>query len=107
MEYGVCYRLNYIPPNALTPIPHNVIVYGGRAYKEVIEYKMRPSVVVQSLSHVQLFATPWTVAHQAPLSMGIFQARILEWVAMLSSRGSFQLRDQTKVSSTAGQFFTV
>ena len=23
--------------------------------------------------------TPWTVAHQAPLSMGILQARILEW----------------------------
>ena len=27
-------------------------------------------VVVQSLSRVQLFATPWTVAHQAPPSMG-------------------------------------
>ena len=26
--------------------------------------------------------TPWTVAHQALLSMGIPQARILEWVAM-------------------------
>ena len=26
--------------------------------------------------------TPWTVARQAPLSMGILQARILEWVAM-------------------------
>ena len=24
---------------------------------------------VKSLSHVQLFATPWTMAHQAPLSM--------------------------------------
>ena len=24
----------------------------------------------QSLSHILLFATPWTVAHQAPLSMG-------------------------------------
>ena len=24
----------------------------------------------QLSSHVQLFATPWTVAHQAPLSMG-------------------------------------
>ena len=24
----------------------------------------------QSLSHVQLFTTPWTVAHQAPLPMG-------------------------------------
>ena len=37
------------------------------------------------LSQVQLFVTPWTVAHQAPLSMGILQARILEWVAMPSS----------------------
>ena len=27
-------------------------------------------VKVKSLSHVQLFATPWTVAHQAPPSMG-------------------------------------
>ena len=25
---------------------------------------------VKSLSHVRLFATPWTVAHQAPPSMG-------------------------------------
>ena len=38
-------------------------------------------------SHVQLFATPWTVAHQAPLSLGISQARILERVATSSSRG--------------------
>ena len=37
---------------------------------------------------------PWTVAHQAPLSLGILQARILEWVAMPSSRGSSQPRDQ-------------
>ena len=27
-------------------------------------------VKVKSLSRVHLFATPWTVAHQAPLSMG-------------------------------------
>ena len=39
-------------------------------------------MLVQSLSYVQLFATLWAVAHQAPLSMGILQARILEWVAM-------------------------
>ena len=25
---------------------------------------------MKSLSHVRLFSTPWTVAHQAPLSMG-------------------------------------
>ena len=27
---------------------------------------------------------PWAVAHQGPLSMGILQARILEWIAMPS-----------------------
>ena len=44
------------------------------------------------LSGVQLFVTPWTRACQAPLSMGILQTRILEWVVMPSSRGSSQLR---------------
>ena len=48
---------------------------------------------------------PWTVACQAPLSMGILQARILEWVAMPSSRRSSQPRDRTKVSCLAGRFF--
>ena len=41
-----------------------------------------------SLSRVRLFAIPWTVARQAPLSLGILQPRILELVAMPSSRGS-------------------
>ena len=60
----------------------------------------------QLLSHVRLFATPWTATRQALLSMGILQA-ILEWVAMPSSRGSSQLRDLTQVSHIAGGFFTV
>ena len=37
---------------------------------------------------------------------GILQARILEWVAMPSSRGSSQPRDRTQVSRIAGGFFT-
>ena len=57
------------------------------------------------LSRVQLFATPWTVVRQAPLSMGILQARILGCVAMPASRGSSQPRDGTQVSCTAGRFF--
>ena len=36
-------------------------------------------------SHVQLFATPWTVTCQAPVH-GILQARILEWAAISFSR---------------------
>ena len=41
-------------------------------------------MIVCMLRRVQLFATQWTGDHQAPLSMGILQARILEWIAMPS-----------------------
>ena len=51
-----------------------------------------------------LFGTPWTVAAQAPLSMGILQARILEWVAMSFSRDSSWPRKQIRVSCIAGRF---
>ena len=47
------------------------------------------------------------VAHQAPLSMGILQARILDGVAMPSSRRSSQTKDRTQVSLIAGGFFTI
>ena len=53
----------------------------------------------KSFSHVQLFATSWTV-------QGILQARTLEWVAVLFSRGSSQPRNRTGVSCIAGGFFT-
>ena len=40
---------------------------------------------VQSLSHVRLFATPWTVALRVH---AVLHARILKWITMVSSRGS-------------------
>ena len=36
--------------------------------------------VLSHFSRVWLFATPWSIAHQALLSMGILQARIPEWL---------------------------
>ena len=47
------------------------------------------------------------IAHQVPLSMGILQARILEWVAICFSRGSSQPRDQTQVSHILGRHFNL
>ena len=47
-------------------------------------------------SRVQFFATPWTVALQSPLSMGILQARILEWFAMPFSRKAMILQLKKK-----------
>ena len=47
---------------------------GGRSSVVLLSFVLNVShgivVVIQSLSHVQLFVIPWTVAHQAPLSMG-------------------------------------
>ena len=58
-----------------------------------------------SLSHAWLFASPWTTARQATLSVGILQARILEWLAMPSSRGTSKPRAQTQASHIAGGFW--
>ena len=55
---------------------------------------------------VQLFVTLWSVVRHVPLSMEILQARILEWVAMPSSRGYSWPRNLTQVSCIAGRFFT-
>ena len=52
-------------------------------------------------------ATPRSVARQAPLSMGILQARILEWVVLPSSRGSSWPRGWTQVFLITGRFFTI
>ena len=55
--------------------------------------------ILNHFSHVQLFATLWTVAHQAPLSMGFSKARIRELVSMPSSKGSSLLRDGLEPTS--------
>ena len=48
---------------------------------------------------------PMTLSLSGSSVHGIFQARILEWVAMSSSRGSSQPMDWTQVSCIAGGFF--
>ena len=73
----------------------------------LLSFTLYPLMLLSHSSHFQLIATPWMTAHQAPLSMGILQARILERVAMPTSRESSQLRDWTQVSHIAGRFFTI
>ena len=48
------------------------------------------------VSHVWLFATPWTVSRQVFSVLGILQARTLEWIAISFSRGSSPCRDWTQ-----------
>ena len=56
----------------------------GKGEKKVEYTRVCVHVRAELLHRVRLFAIPWTVARQDPLSMGIFQERILEWVAMPS-----------------------
>ena len=65
--------------------------------RERHEFNPSPSVYIpecaQSLCWIWLFATPWTVARQASLPVGLIQARILKWVAMPCSRGIFSTQE--------------
>ena len=62
---------------------------------------------VKLLSCVQLFATSWTVAYQAPPMGFSRQEWILQWVAITFSRGSSPPRDRTQVSLIVGRYFTI
>ena len=44
---------------------------------------------VKSLSRVRLVATLWSIAHTGSSVHGIFQARILEWVAISSNKDRY------------------
>ena len=59
------------------------------------------------LSHSAMSDSLWPTVCDPPGSSvhGIFQVRILEWVAIPFFRGSSQPRDPTQVSCFAGRFF--
>ena len=62
-----------------------------------------------SCSVTKSHTTLWNLMNCSPpgsLSIGLFQARILEWVAISFSKRSSRTRDQTQVSYIAGGFFT-
>ena len=61
----------------------------------------------ESLSHVRLFATPWTVVRQAPLSMEFSRQEYQSPEPVPFSREFSRLRDRTWVSCIAGGFFTI
>ena len=66
-------------------------------------------VEVKSLSRTRLFATLWTAALQAPLSIGILQARVLEVDALLQGNLPNSGIEPTSLMppALAGGFFTI
>ena len=83
-------------------IVKNILIWKLKKYSSDFLYNWN-SIIVHTCSVVSDSVTPWTVAHQAPLSTGILQAKILKWVAISYSRGSSQSRNWTWVSYTGRQ----
>ena len=53
------------------PLTHCVILVKQLALSHLLHKTVKVTVVVRSVNHVQLFATPWTTAHQASLPFTI------------------------------------
>ena len=78
------------------------------------------STILQPLFSLLFLSLYWAVPQSCPILWntmdyslpssslyGIFQARILEWVAIPISRGSFWPRNWNWLSLIAGRFFTI
>ena len=83
------YSANYDHKQALQKSLHYTLYSLQRTCEVIV------CMCVYVLSCVQLLATPWTKAPQAPLSMEFSRQEILEWISISYSRGSSHLRDRT------------
>jgi len=80
---------------------HEILLYGSFIPQFIDMYVSHP-VVFDPMRSID-YSPPGCSVH------GIFQARLLEWVAIFSSRGSFQPKDWTWVSCVSyitDRFFT-
>ena len=81
-------------------LPHNLT--------NLFPYNHMHVWVLSHYSCVWLLVTPWTVAHQAPLSMGFSRQEYWSELPFSSSRGSCWTRDGTIISCDScivGGFF--
>ena len=58
----------------------------------------RMLVIVQLLSHIWIFAAPWTLVHQAPLSMEFFRQEYQSVLSFLSPRKQYTSSFKRKTS---------
>ena len=84
---------------------HQRAVRRTTVLRPVEQKKQSQKVKVKSLSHVQLFATRWTVAYQASPSMGFSRQEYWSGLPFPSPGESSQPRDRTRVSCIGGRRF--
>ena len=108
---GIGYPLQYSGlENSMDCIVHRVAKSRTQlsGFHFSLSYHLSPSKLCGLVT--QLYPTFFNSMDYSPPDSsvhGILQARIPEWVAMPSSRGSSQPRDQTQVSCITGRFSTI
>ena len=85
----------------ISPYSIEVVNYMSSFSNVCFLFKMKVTQLYLTLCDSMDFILPGSSVH------GISQARIMEWVAIPFSRGSFWPRDQTQVSCIAGRCFTI
>ena len=86
-----------------------VLGFASHCCSSVVLKTTLPCTCAKSLQSCLTLCEPMDCSPPGSSVLGTLQARILEWVAMPSSRGSSWPRDRTHVSCiscTAGRFFT-
>ena len=80
----LCDPIDGSPPASLIPgiLQARTLEWVAISFSNAWKWRVK----VKSLSHVRLFATPWTVAHQAPLPMGFSRQEYWSWVPLPSPR---------------------
>ena len=78
--------------------------YMQKVHTSVLKANNRSKRNFQSESEI---AKSWRTSLPGSSVHGIFQARVLEWIAISFSRGSSRPRNRTRVSRTAGRCFTI
>ena len=73
----------------------HVYIYTHICYMHTLSHGKCLIYMLTRSSHGQLLVTSWTCSPPSSSVYDIFLARILEWVAMPSSKGSSQPGDQT------------
>ena len=81
----LCDPTDSSPPGSVIPgiLQARTLEWVAIAFSNAWKWKVK----VKSLSHVRLLVTPWTVAYQAPLSMGFSRQEYWSGVPLPSPRG--------------------
>ena len=78
-----------------------------KAKSQAMDPQVSPWIKMKVTQSCPTLCDPMNCSLPGSFALGILQARILEWVAVLFSRVSSQPSNQTQLSCIEGEFFTI